>query len=309
MERSRISPILLLTIGACILHAQIPASISDPSGDSKKGGPDIVSVSATAGNGIVILRARFVTRHFDPKTTRVVWVLDTDQNAATGSPGLLGAPGAPASHPSDSLDVRRIGTEAVGVVVGACNAGSLIQFDQQSGRWALADQLPAVALSDGFEAYISLDSIGKTDSNINFKAIAYQFSGDCPPKSISPEVNDVAPDVGKPAATVQQADRSNLSAPQPLSPPDGARLNSFPRKTVLQWSAVSGAVGYLVQVQYHDRTSPTGWRPFAFRRVSESTFEFNFVGSQPGRWRVWAIDQSGLVGPSTSWINFDYSPH
>jgi eukaryotic-like serine/threonine-protein kinase len=122
-------------------------------------------------------------------------------------------------------------------------------------------------------------------------------------------VNDVAPDVGKPAATVQQADRSSLPAPQPLSPPDGARLNSFPLKTVLQWSAVSGAVGYLVRVQYHDRTSPTGWRPFAFRRVTEPPFEFNFVGSQPGRWRVWAIDQNGAVGVSTSWINFDYSPH
>jgi hypothetical protein len=149
MKSSRILPLLLLAIGASVVHAQISASISDPAGDVKRGGPDIVSVSGTAGNGIVTFRARFVHHHFDPKTTRLVWVLDTDQNPATGSPGLLGAPGAPASHPSDSLDVRRIGTEAVGVVVGACNAGSLIQLDQQSGRWALADQLPAVVLSDG----------------------------------------------------------------------------------------------------------------------------------------------------------------
>ena len=172
----------------------------------------------------------------------------------------------------------------------------------------MADQLPAVILSDGFDAYISLDSIGKTDANVNYKAIAYRFSGDCPPQSISPEVNDVAPDVGKPAATVRQAERSNISAPQPLSPPDGAHLDAFPRKTVLQWSAVSGAVGYLVQVQYHDRTSATGWRPFAFRQVANPTLEFNFVGSQPGRWRVWVIDQNGSAGPSTPWISFDYSP-
>ena len=70
-----------------------PSDIADLLHDNKSGGPDIVSVNALASGGILTLRARFDPADFDPKTTRVAWIFDTDRNPATGSPGLLGAPG------------------------------------------------------------------------------------------------------------------------------------------------------------------------------------------------------------------------
>jgi hypothetical protein len=41
--------------------------------------------------------------------------------------------------------------------------------------------------------------------------------------------------------------------------------------------------------------------------VSEPTYTFPFVGAQPGRWRVWAIGDSGEVSPLTAWREFRYT--
>jgi hypothetical protein len=180
-------------------------------------------------------------------------------------------------------------------------------YDPQTTKWTLADVLASSALPDGFDAYVPLSSLGKNDSRIHFKALAYTFSGVCPPESISMVVKDVAPDTGKTAATSQEA-TAELPAPQPLSPADGAALDSFPRMTKLSWSSVPGAVSYLVQVQYQDPSSPAGWRPLVFRRVADTTHEFDFVGAQAGRWRVWAIGANGLAGASSSWMNFRHLP-
>lgn len=300
-------PVLfLVALCASLAGAQTMAWTTDPGGDSKDGGPDLVAVGAVASNGVLTLRARFALRNFDPKKTRVVWVLDTDQDPATGSRGLLGAPGVGASGVFDPVDARRIGAEAVAVLAGTCNTGSLMSYDRQIMKWPLTDQLASSALPDGFDAYVPLSDLGKNDSRISFKALAYTFSGDCGPRSISLVVQDVAPDVGEPAAVAQEG-KSELPAPQALSPTDGAVFDIFPRKTALRWSTPPGAVSYLVQVQHEDPTSPTGWRPMVLRRVSDTTIEFDFVGAQAGRWRVWAIDENGLAGPSTAWMNFRYS--
>jgi hypothetical protein len=285
--------------------AQAPPWTPDPTGDSKEGGPDLVAVGIVASNGVLTLRARFALQNFDPKTTRVVWVLDTDQEPATGSPGLLGAPGVGASGVFDPVDARRIGAEAVAVLSGICNTGSLMSYDRQIMKWPLTEMLASSVLPDGFDAYVPLSSLGKIDSRISFKVLAYKFSGDCPPRFISLAVQDVAPDVGEPAAVAQEG-KSELSAPQAQSPADGAVFNVFPRKTALRWSSPPGAVGYLVQVQHEDPTSPTGWRPLLLRRVPDTAIAFDFVGAQAGRWRVWAIDESGLAGPSTAWMKFRY---
>jgi hypothetical protein len=270
----------------------------DPAGDSK-GGPDLIAVRAVASNGVLTLGARFTRRKFDSKTTRVAWVLDTDQDAATGSRGIFGAPGVGGRVE----DARYVGADAVALVVGACNMGSVQTYNSQTTKWALAELLASSVLADGFDAYVPLSSLGKSDSHISFKTLAYRFSGECPPASISLVVHDVAPDVGKPAATAQEAN-SALPAPQLSSPGEGAVFDTFPRKTALQWSGVSGAVGYLVQVQYKDGTD---WRALVFRLTAHASSEFDFVGAQEGRWRVWGIDANGLAGASSPWLRFRYS--
>jgi len=39
--------------------------------------------------------------------------------------------------------------------------------------------------------------------------------------------------------------------------------------------------------------------------------EFSFVGAQPGRWRVWAVDKEGREGFKSPWRRYVYNqwPH
>ena len=172
--------------------------------------------------------------------------------------------------------------------------GSLIGYDSQTHGWKLLQALPAVAVSGGFDAWLALDSLGKIADNINFKTLAYRFSGDCPPKTISLDVKDMAPNLDQPAA-VSRVVNSNLAAPRPLSPPNGATFDIFPRKTVLVWSAVPNATAYLIEVQYEDPTAETGWRPSVFRRLEETTLRVR-LSSEPSR----AAGESGL-STNTVW--------
>jgi hypothetical protein len=296
----------VVTLCGVLTFGQPSKPTLDPMGDSK-GGPDIISVNAVAANGILTLQANFATTpHFDPKTTRVVWMLDTDQDHTTGSPGLLGAPGTQAGVGDRLLDAAQIGAEAVAIVTGVCDSGSVLHYDERGVKWGLAEILATSALPDGFEAYVVLSSLGKSDAKISFKALAYNYSGDCPPKSISLDIKDVAPDVGKPAAVAQEV-RSDLPAPQAISPADNSSFSQYPRETTLLWSSVADATAYLVQVQYADPTSTSGWRPLIFRRTQDLTIHFDFVGSQPGRWRVWGVGPSGLAGMPTEWQRFTYA--
>lgn len=103
---------------------------------------------------------------------------------------------------------------------------------------------------------------------------------------------------------------SNLisAAPSPVSPPDGARYDHFPRHTVVVWTHVPGATSYLVEIQF---CPSTGCSDSTATRLGRATaygnaFGFDFVGSQPGRWRVQGIDSSGAVGPLSAWSGFTY---
>jgi hypothetical protein len=40
--------------------------------------------------------------------------------------------------------------------------------------------------------------------------------------------------------------------------------------------------------------------------LTETSFEFDFIGAQPGRWRIWAIDKDGREGFKSPWRVFIY---
>jgi hypothetical protein len=97
-----------------------------------------------------------------------------------------------------------------------------------------------------------------------------------------------------------------LVAPRPLTPADGTTLSEFPRKTKVTWEPVLGAAVYKVEVEYQDADSQ--WHPNGLAAESKSTkHEFEFVGAQPGRWRVWAVDATGQEGPKSEWWTFRYT--
>ena len=111
----------------------------------------------------------------------------------------------------------------------------------------------------------------------------------------------------------------HLPAPAQTAPAEGAVFDYFPRRTRLEWSPVEGAVSYSVEVDYC-----SGWRKGAqgcpapqplsnlmkfnpqTSGVEGTSYEFDFVGAQPGRWRVWAVDQEGREGFKSPWRLFVY---
>ena len=109
----------------------------------------------------------------------------------------------------------------------------------------------------------------------------------------------------------------HLPAPAQLAPEDGTSFDIYPRVTRLEWQAVEGAYTYRVEVDYCRRLVPaervcvdaqpiflkTGPQPFG---LEGTTYTIEFIGAQPGRWRVWAIDRDGREGFKSPWWFFSY---
>ncbi len=112
----------------------------------------------------------------------------------------------------------------------------------------------------------------------------------------------------------------NLPAPAQLAPAENEKFVHFPRTTTLKWDKVDGAVSYEVEVDYclnsqvlAECLSPTPL-VFSFDSAKPSSpitgtmYTFDFIGTQPGRWRVWAVDEIGRRGFKSPWRMFFYVP-
>jgi len=102
---------------------------------------------------------------------------------------------------------------------------------------------------------------------------------------------------------------AQLPAPVQLSPANGTVFNNFPRITKLVWSAVRGAASYTVEIEFclpvgcASNTVPLQLKP----NLTATNYTFDFLGAQPGRWRVWAVDAAGQEGPISGWWEFRYT--
>jgi uncharacterized repeat protein (TIGR02543 family) len=99
---------------------------------------------------------------------------------------------------------------------------------------------------------------------------------------------------------------STLPAPVQVSPSDNAVFNNFPRDTTLTWRAVTGAAQYKVEVQC-DTCGSSPWVPWITQNVTGTSFSFQWVGAQQGRWRITAIAADGTLGASSGWWYFRYT--
>ncbi len=98
-----------------------------------------------------------------------------------------------------------------------------------------------------------------------------------------------------------------LSAPKQSSPKDGAVFSTYPRTTALKWDSVEGAASYSVEVQYYDPGSKQWVSYISKTGLTTNSYTFNFVGAQPGHWRVWAVGVDGQVSPKSGWWTFRYT--
>jgi hypothetical protein len=110
-----------------------------------------------------------------------------------------------------------------------------------------------------------------------------------------------------------QTGTTTLSAPRQLSPQSGSTFNFFPRKTTLKWSAVLGATAYGVEIDCFSCCVNNRWCTDVGKEwnvvpnVKATEYTFDFVGAQPGRWRVWAVGPRGETSPKTGWWEFKYT--
>ena len=112
-----------------------------------------------------------------------------------------------------------------------------------------------------------------------------------------------------------------VAPPAQISPRSGSVFGNFPRSTKLSWKPVSGATGYLLQIQgcnYYGGCSAdpsveagTGYvdmNQFPFSEIVDgTTYSFDFVGAEPGRWRVMALRADGELSQFSPWWNFKYT--
>jgi len=135
------------------------------------------------------------------------------------------------------------------------------------------------------------------------------------PRLEQPEIRRIQP-IDRPMLRVNpatvQALRS-LPAPAQQTPRNGSRFNHHPHQTKLQWTPVTGAASYTVEVDCYQCCRSNAWctdigKTYRVQPSLRSTsYTFNFAGAQPGRWRVWAIDKNGKAGAKSGWWNFTYS--
>jgi hypothetical protein len=128
--------------------------------------------------------------------------------------------------------------------------------------------------------------------------------------TVSPTPTPTSSPAPSPTAT---ATLIRLSAPVHVSPPNGSIFDNYPRTTTVVWKPVTGAAQYMVEVDcFHccerDRWCTDVGRTWQVSPPLDGTsWTFDFVGAQPGRWRVWAISAAGSRGPKSDWWTFTYT--
>ena len=103
---------------------------------------------------------------------------------------------------------------------------------------------------------------------------------------------------------------SPISVPRPLSPADRTEFTHFPRTVTLAWEAVPSAKGYKVEIEFDGsggQASPRWFTLGSIINTNTTTHTFDFIGAQPGRWRVWAVDATGQDGPKSDWWIFFFT--
>lgn len=122
---------------------------------------------------------------------------------------------------------------------------------------------------------------------------------------------------GRGASKPNSVGKSSLPAPSQISPASGTVFDHYPRETTLRWTEVTGAASYVVEIDFYSYDS--GWiseldpnrtpKPATHieRDLNTTTYKFNFVGAQPGRWRVWVVDRDGNESAKTDWWIFRYT--
>ena len=89
-------------------------------------------------------------------------------------------------------------------------------------------------------------------------------------------------------------------------------FDHFPRFTTLIWRPVAGATSYDLQIDFGQScTAGTAicsqWNPYPVVTTPNTGYAFEFIGAQPGRWRVAARDAAGAIISTSEYVYFRYA--
>jgi hypothetical protein len=144
-----------------------------------------------------------------------------------------------------------------------------------------------------------------------------------PPAAFQPPTNPPQPpppQPPQPAPSPEPPPRSPsdppLPAPVQILPAQGTVFEHYGdhRATLFSWSPVTQAVGYVIEIHRGTflstdyRYSNVGWasEPEIIFPTTATSVIHHFVGAQPGRWRVWAVDAIDKEGLRSPWREFRY---
>jgi hypothetical protein len=135
----------------------IPAgSLTDPAGDAGSGS-DVVLTTGTVADGSLTLSARFAGTTYNASTF-VVWSLDTDQNPATGFPGIT----------NTNADAALIGADFIVQIRGTAFGSTVTVL--RGNLTVVSTTLTPTFVANGVDVTIPLSLLDGDNGAMNYKA-------------------------------------------------------------------------------------------------------------------------------------------
>jgi len=153
-------------------------------------------------------------------------------------------------------------------VVGAISYK--VEREYYGGTWVAYPPVTVVA-PDGNNASYTFDFVG--DQQGRWRVSAFNGSIYSAPASWR---------------TFSYITRAQMATPTLTSPASNQAFYHWPRTTTVAWKMAPAATGYVVEIMYclFDRVTCWPYAPVAITDPEHAYYTFEFVGSQPGKWRV-----------------------
>ena len=101
-----------------------------------------------------------------------------------------------------------------------------------------------------------------------------------------------------------------MPTPVQTGPANNEVFGHYPRTITLSWKEVPAALGYKVEIAFcqADKVTCANYPPVTINDPLKSDYTFDFVGAQPGKWRVTALASSGYRdGAPSAWRWFSFT--
>jgi len=170
-------------------------SVSDPAGDARSTSaipPDLVSATIEVASGLVTITIGVAPGTVSQSDVYIVAILDTDQNPATGYPGVT----------SGAIDSTLIGGDYL-VRIPNAPGGAAADIARATSATAITSvgSTPATFSATQIQLRFSLALLGGTDGHMKFKVVSAQFLNNSVNNTTG--VADIMPDAGLAPGIVQ----------------------------------------------------------------------------------------------------------